>query len=212
MLALLLTLTVLGLLDSLNPSTIITAILLLSTASPLLRTWAFIAGTLVTYLPLGLLLYFGLGFLGPESPFFAWFRLGLGVVFVGVAIYFSFKPMPSFSQTLGKLNPLAVFGFGIAATLSDFPTAFPYLAATEQLVSAKLSEGVSILLLIAYNVLYILPLILLIGVYMIAKHRLNGLPQHIESFFTRHGRALVVAFMYPLGFWFVYQGFQMLSR
>ena len=206
MVALLIALVALGLLDSLNPATILTGILLLATVRPMPRFWAFTFGTVVTYLALGVLLYFGLGFLGPQSPVFAWFRVGLGVAFLGIALYFSFRPMPSLSVTLGRINPLALVGLAVTSTLSDFPTAFPYLAFLERLSSANLADGLALLLLLGYNLLYILPLLLLVVFYAATRSHLEGLQQRFELFFTRYGRVLTVGFMYPVALWFLYEG------
>lgn len=211
MLSLFAALSLLALVDSLNPSTIVSGVLLLSTRKPLARTVGFILGVFGSYVALGLLVYFGLGALGPGSPFFAVFKLGLGLAFLGIAVWFSFRAMPSLTKTLSKLNPLATLVFGAVATAQDFPTAFPYLAALQSLVAAGISSLGTLALLVWYNLIYVAPLLALLGVYLLARDRLDGVKQGIEDFLGRWARPLTLVFMYPLGIWFVLEGISALG-
>ncbi len=206
MLALFATLSLLALLDSLNPSTIVSGVLLLSTHNPLARTFGFVLGVFGSYVSLGLLVYFGLGALGPGSPFFAGFKLLLGLAFLGVAVWFSFRAMPPIGKTLGRISPLLAVAIGVITTLEDFPTAFPYLAALQSLVAAGINSLGALALLAWYNLIYAAPLLVLLGVYLVARDRLKGVKEAVEKFLQRWARLLTLVFMYPLGVWFVLEG------
>lgn len=204
MLSLFVTLTLLALVDSLNPSTIVSGALLVTTQQPLACTVGFVLGVFGSNIAMGLLVYFGLGVLGPRSPFFAAFKLVLGLAFLGVAVWFSFRSMPAISKTLGRISPLLAVGIGMLTTFEDLPTAFAYLAALQNLVAAGISSLGAMTLLVWYNLIYVVPLLVLLGVY---QDRLDGVKRRgIGGFLGRWARPLTLLFMYPLGVWFVLEG------
>lgn len=208
MLTLTVSLSLLALLDSLNPATLLTGVLLLNSQRPLLQTSMYTLGVFAAYFALGLAVVFGLGLLGPQSQFFAAFKLCLGVAFLMVAVWFSFKDMPSLNRTLGQLNPLAMLVFGVMATAQDFPTAFPYLAALELVTTAGLGWLGGVLMLGCYNLIYIAPLLVLLGIYAHNQQYLHRIQQGLDRFLQRYARKLTLLFMYPIGMWFLWQGLE----
>lgn len=159
----------LALLDALNPFSIAAMAFLLSTDRPVARGLAFVLGTFVIYVLSGVVLLEGwlvvLQSLLPSLP--AWVPGGLEVGAGAAALIAGAytwkqsaqgKPSPSPSN----LSLVATIAFAVASTLSDLPTAIPYFAAASQLAAAG-GTGIRYAWLLIYNLIYIAPLVAMIG-------------------------------------------------
>lgn len=65
-----------------------------------------------------------------------------------------------------RLTIVQTFLFGSAATLWDFPTALPYLAAIERIVRSQFELFTTMGVLAIYNVIFVFPLLALLGLYI----------------------------------------------
>jgi cytochrome c biogenesis protein CcdA len=191
MTSLIISLTLLGLVDSLNPATIIAMVFLLSTAGPLPRTLSFLLGVGVTYFLCGLLIH--LGFSGVFDYIQNFFKgtggyiakAVLGVVLVGFSLYLHYKPQNSSFKTPTSIHPSATFVFGVVSTLSDMPTAFPYLVGLERISTVNPDIFTTLLLLVYYNILYALPALVLLFSYLLAQRHAETVIEAIKAFFQR---------------------------
>lgn len=199
MISLIVTLTLLGLLDSLNPATIIAMVFLLSTTNPLPRTVSFLLGVGITYFVCGLLLHLGFSsvfdyvqsFLKSTWGYVA--RALLGVTLVVVSLWLYYKKSETTTKTPTAIHPVATFIFGFTSTLSDMPTAFPYLVALERVSTINPDLITTLFLLFYYNVLYALPALILLFSYLLAQRHATTIIETIKAFFQRWMKPVTLA-------------------
>jgi cytochrome c biogenesis protein CcdA len=174
---LLISLVAIAALDSLNPTAVALQIYLLSTPKPIARSIAFMAGVFLAYWTAGLLVILGAsklmatvvgdaGFSLPEPHIYTiQFLSGLALSIAG------FKLKTSAPANRGKrpenLTLNRTFLLGMAMTILEFPTALPYLAAIEQIARAKLDLLTIMSILGLYNLVFVLPLIILVWIYVL---------------------------------------------
>jgi cytochrome c biogenesis protein CcdA len=188
--ALLISLVAVAALDSLNPTAIALQVYLLSTPKPIARSITFILGVFLTYWTVGLFAILGLRTLVmsvisnanaslPEPHVYTiQFLIGLALLIAG----FSFESSPEADRgkrpkklTLGR-----TFLLGMAVTLFDFPTALPYLAAIEQIARAKLDLFGIMGVLGMYNLVFVFPQIMLLGIYVLFHQQSAALLHRIN--------------------------------
>lgn len=206
MISLVITLTLLGLLDSLNPATIIAMVFLLSTTQPLPRTVSFLLGVGVTYFICGLLVHLGFSsvfdyvqnFLASTWGYVA--RALLGVVLVITSLWLYYRKSETNTKTPTAIHPVATFIFGVTSTISDMPTAFPYLVALERISAANTDLITTLFLLLYYNILYALPALILLFSYLLAKRHAAAIIENIKSFFQRWMKPVTIFALCVFGF------------
>jgi hypothetical protein len=72
---------------------------------------------------------------------------------------------------VARLGARSALALGAGVTALDLPTAFPYFAALAAIVGAGVALGSQLVLLAMFNLLYVLPLALILAVRMIAGER-----------------------------------------
>jgi cytochrome c biogenesis protein CcdA len=198
MISIIITLTLLGLLDSLNPATIIAMVFLLSTTNPLPRTISFLLGVGLTYFLCGLLLHLGFSSVFDYLQNFlvsTWgyvTRALLGVILVVISLWLYYKKSETTTKTPTAIHPAATFIFGVTSTVSDMPTAFPYLVALERINTTHPDLITTLFLLLYYNILYALPALILLFSYLIAKRYAATIIDNIKLFFQRWMKPVTV--------------------
>jgi cytochrome c biogenesis protein CcdA len=164
-------------LDSLNPTAVSLQIYLLSTPKPIARSISFILGVFLAYWAVGLFVILGLrklittligdaNFSLPDPHIYTiQFLVGLALLIAG------FQLRTSTQEEQGKrpkkLTVERTFLLGLAMTILESPTALPYLAAIEQIARAKLDLFTIMSILGLYNLVFVSPLIILVGIYII---------------------------------------------
>ena len=174
--ALLPSLIAIAALDSLNPSAIALQVYLLGTTKPIPRSIAFVIGIFFAYWTSGLLAVLGLdrliqtvivnsGF-SLSTPLFyiIQFLTGIILLIVGVTLRITTQSEPV--KAPQKLNLAKTFLLGMSVTILEFPTALPYFAAIEQIVRANLDLLSTMSILALYNLIFVLPPIALIVIYL----------------------------------------------
>jgi cytochrome c biogenesis protein CcdA len=154
-------------LDSLNPSTLIPAVVLALGPSPRRSVLAFTTGVFVTSTLGGIVLLFAVGrplltrLSHPSAHAKHVVELVVGVVLmaVGAALW---KLRARVRSELGGTKPgrgrsAFVLGAGIMAV--ELPTAFPYFAAILATVAAARGPVTELVLVLAYNVVFVTPLL-----------------------------------------------------
>jgi hypothetical protein len=221
MLLLLTSIIILALIDSLNPSTIAAQILLLALKKPVSRVISFILGTFVMYTAFGFIIVFILG--EPIKGFF--YELGstdylillaIGIALIAVGTILGWKryigkegrsksegyvkkAMAPMMAMLKTLNPVHTFFFGMASTAFDLPTSAFYFVALASLLEAGVGPFETTSLLILYNLLYILPLIVILLIYMIARDRSGPLMNRINKLIGEWSGRLVISILICIG-------------
>lgn len=221
MLLLLTSIIILALIDSLNPSTVAAQVLLLALKKPVSRVISFILGTFVMYIAFGFVIIFILG--KPIKGFF--YELGstdylillaIGIALIAVGTILGLKryigkegrsksegyvkkAMAPMMAMLKTLNPVHTFFFGMASTAFDLPTSAFYFVALASLLEAGVGPFETTSLLILYNLLYILPLIVILLIYMIARDRSGPLMNRINKLIGEWSGRLVISILICIG-------------
>jgi len=169
---LLLSITGLALLDSLNPATIVTVTLILLAApkrAGLIALSAVLGAAVVVY-AMGAALFLSAG---TAAGAVDTITVGLRFVAFGAAgIYLVFIGFKRFRDRERKVislpvwfSPLTALPFGAVVTAADLPNAFPYFIAIERMVSSGIETGAGLLIILGYTLIYCLPclILLLIG-------------------------------------------------
>jgi cytochrome c biogenesis protein CcdA len=187
---LLVSLVAIAALDSLNPTAIALQIYLLSTPKPIARSIAFILGVFFAYWTTGILVILGLRSLivtliananvyFPEPHIYTiQFLIGLVLLIAG----FSFESSDQAAQENRpkSLNLGRTFLLGMAMTILEFPTALPYLAAIEQVARANLDVFNIMGVLGLYNLVFVFPQIILLGIYILFHRQSTELLHRIN--------------------------------
>ncbi|MBD2730713.1 GAP family protein [Nostoc sp. FACHB-892] len=191
-------------LDSLNPTTTAVQMYLLSTPKPVPRSVSFIAGVFITYWTAGLAVVLGASQLTinlPGLPPSLMYTLQLIIGIVLLLVGWNLKNAADSQEAKrpAQLTIAQTFFFGSAATLWDFPTALPYLAAIERIVRSQFDLFTTMGVLAIYNVIFVFPLIALLGLYIcLGEHSLN-LIQAINRSVQKWGHKILRVLLMGLG-------------
>lgn len=196
-------LVALAALDSLNPTTTAFQIYLLSTPKPVFRSVAFVAGVFITYWAAGLAVVLGLGQLNVniQLPTLAGYiiQLIVGIVLFLVGWHLQESAPKEQTKRPAQLTVIQAFLIGGAATLWDFPTALPYLAAIERISKMQFDLLTTISVLAIYNTIFVLPLIALLGIYLYLGDRSGNLIFAINRSLQKWGHKILRVLLIGLG-------------
>jgi cytochrome c biogenesis protein CcdA len=170
-----------GLADSLNPTTIAPALYLATGEHARQNVLQFTVGVFLVYLIGGLILDFGPGHLlisliphpRPRLKFILEIVAGVALITAAAFLWgyrtrLSARRMPT-PKTTGRSSAL----LGATITAVELPTAFPYFAAIAAIVGADVGPVQQIVLLVLFNICFVLPLIGILGVLEFAGARAN---------------------------------------
>jgi cytochrome c biogenesis protein CcdA len=190
----------LGVADSINPVTILVALYLGSGPDPVRRLGGFIGGVFAAYLAGGLALMLGPAELlrgvlsGVEIPGAdaAALVTGGALILVAVAVWTRREHLARVQLPHGLTRPGSALALGALVTVLDLPTAFPYFGAIAVIVSADVPAAAQLILLVAFNVLYVLPLALVPGAHLAFGARGHALLARIRGAVERIAAPLLV--------------------
>lgn len=183
-------------LDSLNPATLvaITLILLGSRQHPLAEAFGFVAGAFASVFVVGLALYVGAEAAASSiTGALTWVRRGAfglaGLVLLVSALRSLRTRHRSAIQLPAWFTPATAAGFGVIMTAADLPNAFPYFIAIERLLTAEVGIAHSVIVLLAYGVVYCLPCLLLLALGLARGQRVVAA---LRRLFERFGTEATV--------------------
>jgi cytochrome c biogenesis protein CcdA len=178
--------------DSLNPTATALQIYLLTTPKPVGRSIALISGIFVAYWTVGLLATVGLARLiqWVFLTYSEWISLiqcilGIALLYVGWTLNSSSNAHQPLKNKPNSLQSIHTFFLGMSVTLLEAPTALPYIAAIERIAQAKLSFYDLVGVLSIYNVVFVMPLIGLLGIYIAFQDRRTELLKRINQSITK---------------------------
>jgi len=178
--------------DSLNPTATALQIYLLTTPKPVGRSIALISGIFVAYWTVGLLATVGLARLiqWVFLTYSEWISLiqcilGIALLYVGWTLNSSSNAHQPLKNKPNSLQPIHTFFLGMSVTLLEAPTALPYIAAIERIAQARLSFYDLAGVLSIYNVVFVMPLIGLLGIYIAFQDRRTELLKRINQSITQ---------------------------
>jgi len=201
---LLISLIPLAAIDSLNPTTTALHVYLLITPNPLVRSITFILGIIAGYWTAGLLIALGFSKVianlinsGGQFIYAIQFIIGIILIIVGLKLNQSFGQQRTIKHPK-SLKPMSTFFLGVIAILWDIPTALPYIIAIERIVGAKISLLKLMSLLGFYNLIFVLPLIILLWIYIIMGNKstvvLKRIDRQVAKWFPKILKVLMVCF------------------
>jgi cytochrome c biogenesis protein CcdA len=190
-----------GFADSANPSTVGPALYLATTKRPERQLLGFSLGVFAVYLAGGLVLLLGPGHYlvaripRPGSTTIHWLELGAGIALVVVAFALwrgrdrIVRHLRNHEGRIGRSSIL--LGGGIM--LVELPTAVPYFAAIAALADSGRSTTTQIALLVLFNVAFVAPLLLILGVVRLAGARGARALEHAHAYLHRRAPVLIPA-------------------
>ena len=197
----------LALVDCINPSAIVATLYLLSAANPGRKIVTYVAGVFTAYLTFGVLLMLGLDALFTRWSDFFWSPTAYavqGIVGLLMLVY-SFladaKPKTNRLERLSGVTGLAaIFVLGMAITVAELTTALPHLAAVGILTSMDAPFVLRLAILMAYNLIFISPPLLLYGAYALFSRRLEERFDSLKERMQRAGRETALWIIGIVGF------------
>ena len=226
--AIIVVLSSIGLLDSMSmiPMSIVPIVILLSSRKPYLGSAAFLTGIFVTYFLSGLLLVFGLNsvFDTVNAYFVRWMKephileLVLQIILGLLLFYFGIRPAKA-RQSKGdqgvdeSVTPLQAFSVAAGLTIIGIPGAIPYLAAIDQILRADLSYAQSLIALLYYNIVFIIPLATLVFIRVLFPKQSDRILSAISRFLDKWLLHIIKVFLVLLGVAMIVDGvFWLLGR
>jgi cytochrome c biogenesis protein CcdA len=188
-----------GLADSLNPSTIAPALYLAAGERPRERVTQFALGVFLVYLIGGVAIALGPGqLLLSIVPHPRHAAAHIIETAVGVALIASGLMLWRHRRSLAKRNPPSFDSSGrsswvLGATITavELPTAFPYFAAIAAIVGSGVGLPRQIMLIVLFNVCFVLPLAGIVATLMLAPTRADRLLGTGRDFLQRHWPAIL---------------------
>lgn len=189
-----------GLIDCLNPATIITQLLILVKSKSAKLSAYFALATYVTYLAIGYL--FSLGLTAILKNYIAKISISWNFTFVFVellvllvCVYFLINGLTTVKKPTERksifLQPLPIITLAIGSTLSDFPTALPYFAFIGKIEPMGFDMFTTFAYFSLYNFIYILPLLVLLFLYRNNQDYFEIYFKKIESFIDALGKIVL---------------------
>jgi cytochrome c biogenesis protein CcdA len=187
--------------DSVNPVTIAVALYLASTEKSGSRLAGFAVGVFGVYALGGAVLILGPGQLldsattSSNTAAFHIASIGLGALLLiaAVVLFRRRHQTATAGAAVAQLDARSALALGAAVTALDLPTAFPYFAALAAIVGSGIATGSQLLLLAAFNVIYVLPLALILAARLIAGERCDPVLERARSIIDRVAPILLVA-------------------
>jgi cytochrome c biogenesis protein CcdA len=198
-----------GLVDSLNPTTIAPALLLASSKRPRAQVAEFTLSVFLVYLAGGALITLGPGqLLRSAIPDFDVHHtvryvaeLVAGVLLLAGAAFIWIGRHRLAERRLPQVDPKhrSSVLLGVTITAVELPTAFPYFAAIAAIAGSGLGPVRQLVLLLIFNVCFVLPLIGILAVLTFAGDRSAQILGAARDFFDRRWPELL-AVLIALGF------------
>jgi cytochrome c biogenesis protein CcdA len=196
-----------GLADSLNPSTVGPALYLATAGARVRRVTEFTLGVFGVNFVAGVILTIGPGRLliglvpHPHKTAKHVIELVVGVVLLAVAVgvwlgrrKLARRSLPMRGDGGGSA---LVTGASIAAV--ELPTAAPYFAVIAGITASDAAIPQEVLLLVLYNVAFVLPLIVIVLILLLAGDRADPLLQRVGDFVQRRWPVVLAGLLLFVG-------------
>lgn len=203
----LLAVLVLALLDSVNPSALLVTMHLLPKSRATSRVLSYLAGVFTAYFLAGVALVLGIDALVEfatdvgEHPIAYGLQGLVGALMLGWSIF-----TPSAAAAPGQARVPRIdrargyFLLGVTVTGIELSTALPYVAAIGLLATAGVPFEQSVPVLFAYNLVFVLPPLLLLLTYRVGKERLGERYDALQGRLQRQARTTYVWVVGIVGF------------
>ncbi|CAN5567548.1 hypothetical protein BH24ACT20_BH24ACT20_09650 [soil metagenome] len=195
----------LALLDSINPSALAVTIYLLLTGRPFaVKVLTYVGAVFSSYIVLGVLIMLGLGSVRGylDSPVA---YVAQGVIGATLLAYAVFAPSKPRREVRAERQPRslslgAIYLLGVTVTVVEFSTAFPYLGAVALMTKAGLPVVQWLPILFVYNVVFVLPPLLLLASYSLFGERMESRFERLRERFAKGSRETMLWILGIVGF------------
>jgi len=202
-----------GAVDSLNPFTIAVHILLLGILKNVNRISIYVAGILIVYLVGGIAIFTGFSavsdFLVEQFaliPDFVLYSiegiLGIILVIYGILEWRKNSQKKQVSKNL-DVSTWALIVLGAGGTLTDLPTAIPYLGFIAKMTEMRIDILTGILFLIGYCFIYTFPLLLIWVLYLKFQDRIKDKMELVVKRIESVNKYIIVTFSEIIGIIFI---------
>ena len=202
-----------GAVDSLNPFTIAVHILLLGILTNVNRISIYVAGILIVYLVGGIAIFTGFSavsdFLVEQFaliPDFVLYSiegiLGIILVIYGILEWRKNSQKKQVSKNL-DVSTWALIVLGAGGTLTDLPTAIPYLGFIAKMTEMRIDILTGILFLIGYCFIYTFPLLLIWVLYLKFQDRIKDKMELVVKRIESVNKYIIVTFSEIIGIIFI---------
>lgn len=189
--------------DIVNPVLLAAVIFALGSKKPLLNANAVLFGWLILYFIAGIILALGLEsiseFLANPRPIDFYIETVVAILLLWLAFRCFKKEDPRKKQKdfgeADNLKTSSAFWMGVSINLIGLPFAIPYFAAIDQILKSDFEWFPALVLLLIYNLLYILPFALLLIIRLIYKEQSDGLFSSINAKMEKIGDVLLPIIM-----------------
>ena len=203
-----------GLADSLNPTTIAPALYLATGENARNRVAEFTAGVFAVYFLGGAAIAVGAGqLIRPLLPHPRHHIADIVEIAVGAAMIAASAMLWRHRKTLARRDPpdfdpsgRSSWVLGASITAVELPTAFPYFAAIAAIVGSGLGPVRDLVLLLLFNVCFVLPLLGIVGVLTFAGDRADQMLTAGRDFLQRHWPAVLAGLALVAGLFVVALG------
>ena len=175
----------LAIVDSINPVELFAGLYLFSTKKPINLFLPYAIGIFLFHLILGFIFYYGFHFILDlkilNSPIFDRSIELIGGIALIVLGFKLKKHNKIQSQKILNPSPFSTLLLGIGITLSALPTSAAYFSALGIITNENLGFNDLIFLLIIYNLIFVLPLFILLIIYLISQEQTTPLRSKLRS-------------------------------
>jgi cytochrome c biogenesis protein CcdA len=203
-----------GLADSVNPTTIAPALYLATGEHPRARVTEFTVAVFLVYFVGGALIALGPGQLllsivpkpDQEDRNVLEIVAGAAILAVGVALWINRKRLSErrLPEATSERKSSAILGATITAV--ELPTAFPYFAAIAAIVGSGLDPARQLILLVLFNVCFVLPLIGIAATLWLGGEQATRMLASARAFLQRHWPVLLAGLALLAGMFVVALG------
>lgn len=196
-----------GIADSINPSTIAPALFLASGDRPRTRVAEFTMSVFVVYLAGGALIALGPGqLLRSALPHLHYTVRDIAEIVAGTLLLIAAlllwrRRQRLLARGLPQTEPQrrSIILLGASITAVELPTAFPYFAAIAAILGSGLNPVRQLVLLILFNVCFVLPLVAIVATLTFATDRSERALAAGRRFFERRWPDVLVFLLVVIG-------------
>ena len=197
------TLTPILLADVVNPVLFAFMVYAAGAGRPALNSSMLLLGHTAAYLAAGFVVALGIEKMSDRlaNPHSIDFAIGLvvGLLLLWVGWRSTRPQQKREPEASGLLTPAKAFGLGAVVNFVGIPFALPYFAAIDQMLKADLATDGAVLTLVAYNVLYALPFVVVPALIVALGERSRPILERINGVLERISGVLMPLLLLLIG-------------
>ena len=226
---------IIAILDSVNPSAIaVTLIQLTRPRRPIVQALAYILGIFITYFIFGIVLLLGYKYFVDSikldfsffnnfaNQFPSWpqfLQIFIGSILIIYSLFFFTQKVENSSESTYKPDSqthhnlaLKSFALGITITGVEAGTAIPYFGAISTIYFYNLSTFYNFLLIFLYCLLFVLPPLAIVGVYILFRGKFESTNKLVHNFLRYYARPILKYSLVFVGVLLIFSGLLYISE